>query len=69
MFCCALAWSATTFALDGPGVYLKKPDAWFTGAEAKGMADNILSYQSKLGGWPKNIDTTAASDTPERPKI
>jgi PelA/Pel-15E family pectate lyase len=58
-FSWALLWSAIGFALDGPGVYLKKPDAWFAGAEAKGVADNILSYQSTLGGWPKNVDTTA----------
>ena len=24
------------------------------------VAANVLSYQSDLGGWPKNIDTTAA---------
>jgi pectate lyase len=47
-------------AASGPQKYLKKPDGWFAGDEAKGIAVNILSYQSDLGGWPKNIDTTAA---------
>lgn len=28
------------------------------------MAANILSFQSKLGGWPKNIDTAAAPAKP-----
>src|SRR4051794_36403389 len=37
-----------------PGAYLKKPEAWFTTGEAKRIAGNILSYQSDLGGWPKN---------------
>lgn len=39
--------------------YLVKPDAWFATDEAKQVGANILSYQSELGGWPKNVDTTA----------
>ncbi|HEY7155973.1 MAG TPA: pectate lyase [Gemmataceae bacterium] len=50
-------------AVHGPQQYLKKPDTWFAGDEAKKVADNILSYQSDRGGWPKNIDTTAAPFT------
>jgi len=46
--------------VEGAGRYLKKPAAWFAGSEARQIADNILSYQSDLGGWPKNIDTTAS---------
>src|SRR3954468_14242278 len=34
-----------------------KPDAWFATDEAKKIATNILSYQSPLSGFPKNIDT------------
>ncbi|MBT5927840.1 MAG: pectate lyase [Verrucomicrobia bacterium] len=41
-----------------PEDYLKKPDAWFVGEEAKQVAANILSFQSDLGGWPKNVSTT-----------
>jgi pectate lyase len=47
-------------AANGPQKYLQKADDWFSGDEAKRIAANILSYQSDLGGWPKNIDTTAA---------
>src|SRR5260370_39025078 len=47
-------------AMAAPRQYLKKPDAWYAGDEASRIAANILSYQSDLGGWPKNIDTTAA---------
>jgi PelA/Pel-15E family pectate lyase len=43
----------------GPRQYLDKPDDWFAGPDAKEIATNILSYQSSLGGWPKNVDTTA----------
>ncbi len=39
---------------------LKKPDPWFATDEAKTIAANILSYQSDYGGWPKNMDLTAA---------
>jgi len=46
-------------AADGPKNYLKKPDAWFATDEAKKLAANILTYQTELGGWPKNTDTTA----------
>jgi PelA/Pel-15E family pectate lyase len=42
-----------------PKQYLSKDDAWFAGAQAKMIAANILSHQSELGGWPKNVDTTA----------
>jgi pectate lyase len=47
-------------AARGPQRYLRKPDEWFAGAEARRIAANILSYQSDLGGWPKNVDTTSA---------
>jgi pectate lyase len=39
--------------------FLKKSDTWFAGDEARKIATNILSFQSRLGGWPKNDDTTA----------
>jgi pectate lyase len=47
-------------AASGPQKYLAKPDDWFAGEDAKRIAANILSHQADLGGWPKNIDTTAA---------
>jgi PelA/Pel-15E family pectate lyase len=40
--------------------FLKKPVSWFATTEAKAIAANILSYQSDYGGWPKNMDLTAA---------
>ncbi len=39
--------------------YLRQPAPWYASDEAKRIAANILSYQSDLGGWPKNIDTTS----------
>jgi PelA/Pel-15E family pectate lyase len=56
-------------ATNGPRRYLQKPEAWFAGAEAKRIAENILSYQSDAGGWPKNIDTTAAPFRGDRKEL
>ncbi len=50
---------ATHLAAADPARYLGKPDAWFTGDEARRISTNILSFQSTLGGWPKNEDTTS----------
>ncbi len=36
--------------------YARESDAWFASWDATANADNIVSYQSKLGGWPKNTD-------------
>jgi PelA/Pel-15E family pectate lyase len=39
--------------------YQEYPDEWYESFEAKRIAANVLSHQSPLGGWPKNIDTGA----------
>jgi PelA/Pel-15E family pectate lyase len=39
---------------------LERDSNWFKGSEAKTIAYNIISHQSRFGGWPKNIDTTTA---------
>jgi PelA/Pel-15E family pectate lyase len=57
---CCLAPTSATPAASGARKYLDKPAAWYRGDEAKRVAANVLSYQSDLGGWPKNVDTTAA---------
>lgn len=38
--------------------YVKKPDAWFQGGEGRRALENVLSWQSPSGSWPKNTDTT-----------
>jgi PelA/Pel-15E family pectate lyase len=48
--------------------YLENSNQWFAGVEAKRIATNILSYQSDLGGWPKNTDTTSAPFNGNRQK-
>jgi pectate lyase len=52
-----------------PGAYLDKNDDWFAGDEAHRIAENILSFQSEHGGWPKNIDTTARPYVGDRSKL
>jgi PelA/Pel-15E family pectate lyase len=37
---------------------LDQPDAWYGSASARAVADNVLAYQHRHGGWPKNIDMT-----------
>ncbi len=49
--------------------YLGKADAWFASAEAKKVADIILSYQADAGGWPKNTDTVSQPYSGERSKL
>ncbi len=51
-----LAIPAPTFAARAYQ-YLKQRDAWFETADARRIADNILSWQAPAGDWPKNGDT------------
>jgi PelA/Pel-15E family pectate lyase len=49
--------------------YVKRPLDWYTSPEARCVAANILSFQSDSGGWPKNVDTTAAAYTGNRDQL
>ncbi len=35
---------------------LDQPDAWYGSAEATTIADTVLIFQRRSGGWPKNTD-------------
>ena len=37
---------------------LKKPDGWFLRNDGRSALENVLSWQTEYGDWPKNIDTT-----------
>jgi PelA/Pel-15E family pectate lyase len=43
--------SANSLALD-------KPDDWYGTAEARRIADIVVSFQTPAGGWSKNLDMT-----------
>ncbi len=54
---CMIHVSPLHAASEKAGDYLKNPLEWFATIEANKLAKNIVSYQSELGGWPKNTDT------------
>lgn len=43
--------------------YLWEPSEWFLSPEGKRITENILSYQSEQGDWPKNKSTTESPYT------
>lgn len=56
-------WSAPR---DGEGVakFLKMPDAWFAGEEARRITNIVCSFQTPSGGWGKGIDLETRSREP-----
>src|SRR3954468_14452222 len=56
------------FAFASAKQHLKHPDEWYRSDEGKRIAANILSQQSELGGWPKNVDTTVPYTGTDREK-
>jgi hypothetical protein len=46
----------------------QKPE-WYGGTEAVRIADNILLWQRRSGGWPKNIDMAVVLSRPEADKV
>ena len=56
-------------AADSVSALLRKPDAWFAGAEAATATAHILSHQAGSGGWPKNTNTAEKPFTGDRAKL
>jgi PelA/Pel-15E family pectate lyase len=56
MACAGLSASAQMIAWRDS---MRQPAAWYGGAEAVRIADNLLVYQRDVGGWDKNIDMAA----------
>ena len=48
---------------------LDQEHTWYTRAEAVRIADNVLAYQDKSGGWPKNIDMAQMLSEADRDRI
>lgn len=57
LVCALLTAQAEPAAAATARQYLKQPDSWFATADARRLADNILTWQSAFGDWPKNGDT------------
>ena len=45
------------FGQGGASAYLNMREDWYRGKEGIRVAETVLSYQSPLGSWPKNVDT------------
>ncbi len=48
---------------------LDQEPAWYATAEAVRIADNVLAYQDRSGGWPKNIDMARPLTEADRDRI
>ena len=42
-----------------PSEYAKQSVEWFQSEEGRRIADNVLTWQTPHGGWPKNRDTAS----------
>ena len=42
-----------------PSRYAKQSTEWFQSAEGRRIADNVLTWQTPHGSWPKNRDTAS----------
>ena len=42
-----------------PSEYAKQSIEWFQSEEGRRIADNVLTWQTPHGGWPKNRDTAS----------
>lgn len=62
---CLLILTCFIMVLAGPGFgrYRDRPSEWYRSSEAIRIADNILSWQSVHGSWPKNTDTMSRAYT------
>lgn len=68
--CCGAlpAWAAGSPDTAGAawgGAVLQNAQAWYGSAPALRLADSVLQYQSRQGGWPKNIDLATPPDRPQ----
>jgi PelA/Pel-15E family pectate lyase len=51
------------------GECLTRDAGWYSGGEARRIADNVLLYQRSTGGWPKDLDMARVLDATERAAV
>lgn len=68
MFVVILALSVPLQADSSAENLLKKPDDWYRSDEGRRTLQNILSWQTQYGDWPKNTDTTSRRDSGDQQK-
>ena len=44
---------------------LRQQPPWYRSAEARAVADSVIQYQSRQGGWPKSTDLARPPHTPD----
>jgi len=49
--------------------YLKESDEWFSSAAGRQVANNVLSWQTHAGDWPKNADLASKAFAGDREKL
>lgn len=71
-----LIWAVFAFVTGGwvlaaPGwrEFEKRPEEWFKGAEAREVAERVLSWQAPGGAWPKNSATFGERYSGERERL
>ncbi|MBA4138186.1 MAG: pectate lyase [Opitutus sp.] len=65
---CTVSLSPVFGAIRWPEV-TRQPLERDAGAEARGIAENLLLYQFPSGGWPKNIDMAAPLSAAQRAEL
>jgi pectate lyase len=49
--------------------FAARPEEWYRGPEGRRTADNILTWQASLGGWPKNVNSASEPFAGDAAKI
>ncbi len=52
-----------------PSKYVNRPAEWLASDEGRRVAENVVSWQSTHGSWPKNGDTASQPHTGQPEKI
>lgn len=52
-------WGPSLLQAGVPAKFAKQSEAWFKTEEGRLIADNVVSWQSVVGSWPKNGDTAS----------
>lgn len=70
LYCCCLLLLLLPSGVATPVErYLARPREWFASSEGKQITANVLSWQSEVGSWPKNTDTTRQPYTGDAAKL
>jgi PelA/Pel-15E family pectate lyase len=56
---CLLLGAVTSATARIPNQYAKQSAEWFRSEEGRRIADNVITWQSPHGSWPKNGDTAS----------